>query len=131
VGYEQYGMQSDIEHIKYEMELRNYRFNIVEIGGSLAKEDRIKRLVPICEQRRFYLPETLHFVNYEAKVVDYVHEFIENEYTAFPVCVHDDMMDCLARIVESNLGATFPTPDDSNNDDQRSYDYGSSTGWMS
>lgn len=131
VGYEQYGMQSDIEHIKYEMELRNYRFNIIEIGGSIAKEDRIKRLVPICEQGRFYLPETLHFVNYEAKVIDYVHEFIENEYTAFPVCVHDDMLDCLARIVETNLGATFPTPDDSNNDEQRPYDYGSSTGWMS
>lgn len=129
VGYEQYGMQSDIEHIKYEMELRNYRFNITELGGAVAKEDRIKRLIPICEQGRFYLPRTLHFVDYEGRAVDYVKVFIENEYAAFPVCIHDDMLDCLARIVEQVLNAVFPELSTKPVINNHHYS-GSSTGWM-
>lgn len=108
VGYERYGMQSDIEHIEYEMEQKNYRFKIIELGGAMAKEDRIKRLIPVYEQGRFYIPEQLHFVDYEGRVVDFIKTFIDNEYVAFPVCVHDDMLDCMARILEPNLGAVFP-----------------------
>lgn len=109
VGYEQYGMQSDIEHIQYEMEHRNYRFSIKELGGSLAKEDRIKKLIPIYEQHRFYMPKRLTFVDYEGNAVDYVKLFVDNEYLAFPVCIHDDMLDCRARILHADLGAVFPT----------------------
>jgi hypothetical protein len=29
-----------------------------------------------------------------------VHEFVENEYAAFPVAVHDDMLDSLSRICD-------------------------------
>lgn len=108
VGYEKYGKDSDIEHIQYEMEIRNYRFEIKELGGITAKPDRIKKLIPIFEQFRMYLPKTLHFVDYEGKAQDFVKSFIENEYSAFPVCVHDDMLDCMARILEADLGAVFP-----------------------
>lgn len=108
VGYESYGMQADIEHIKYEMEQRNYRFPITELGGIVAKEDRILKLVPIFEQGRMWMPKQLNFVNYESRAQDYVKLFIENEYTAFPVATHDDMLDCRARILEPSLGAVFP-----------------------
>ena len=108
VGYEQYGMQSDIEHIKYEMEQQNYRFPITELGGGIAKQDRIKKLIPVFEQGRFYLPKTLHFVDYEGRAQNYIQLFIDNEYLAFPVSVHDDMMDCLARILDPGLNAIFP-----------------------
>ena len=126
VGYERYGMQSDIEHIRYEMEHRNYRFNIVELGGTLAKEDRIRMLIPIFEQGRLYLPRKLYFVDYEGKTTDYIQKFVEDEYSAFPVCVHDDMLDCLARILDPGLGVEFPkivAP--------ITYDYGDSGSWMS
>lgn len=106
VGYEQYGMQSDIEHIRYVMEQENYRFNITEVGGSMAKEDRIQRLIPIYEQGRFYMPRSLHYYNYEKRRVDYIENFLKDEYTAFPVCIHDDMLDCRARILD--LNAKFP-----------------------
>lgn len=106
VGYEQYGMQSDIEHIKYVQEQENYRFNITEVGGSMPKEDRIQRLIPVFEQGRFYMPKTLHYYNYEKRRVDYIDTFIKDEYTAFPVCIHDDMLDCRARIFD--IGAKFP-----------------------
>lgn len=100
VRYERYGMMADIEHIKSEQERVNYRFKIIEVAGRVAKQDRIKRLVPICEQQRLWLPDSLHITNYEGEVKDMVHEFIEDEYTAFPVGLHDDMLDALARIAE-------------------------------
>jgi predicted phage terminase large subunit-like protein len=107
-GYEHYGMQADIDHLRYEMEHRNYRFPVVQLGGSMPKEDRIKRLIPVFEQGRIYFPKMLPFVDHEGRNRDMVREFITDEYSAFPVCVHDDMLDCLARILDSDLGAEFP-----------------------
>lgn len=108
VGYERYGMQTDIEHIQGEMERRNYRFQITELGGSLAKVDRIRKLIPIYEQKRFYMPKRLPFVDCDGVTRDYVQVFNADEYLAFPVCVHDDMLDCRARILDPMLNAEFP-----------------------
>lgn len=131
VGYERYGMQSDIEHFKYVMEQENYRFNIVELGGILAKEDRIKKLIPIFEQGRFYMPKRLHFVDYEGKVQDYVKLFIDNEYLSFPVSVHDDMFDCRARILDPELHTKFPKPETTKTKPNTHINhFGGSTGWM-
>lgn len=107
-GYESYGLQSDVEHIRYEQEHQNYRFEIVELGGTMAKEDRIRMLVPVYEQGRWWMPEQLNYVDYEGRNVDYVKVFVEDEFTAFPVSTHDDMLDCEARILDPVLGAEFP-----------------------
>ena len=101
VGYERYGKDADIEHIQSEMERRHYRFEITEVGGAQPKEDRIKRLVPYFEQGRIYLPDKLERKNYEGKTYDAVEAFIEDEYLAFPVCLHDDMLDMMARIFDA------------------------------
>lgn len=131
VGYEQYGMQSDIEHMRYMMEQENYRFNIVELGGSMAKEDRIRRLVPIYEQGRFYMPKSQSYVNYEGRRIDYVKTFIDDEFLSFPVSVHDDMLDCRARILDTMLGAKFPEIVSDEIDEPRVYDLGAGgNGWM-
>ncbi len=100
VRYERYGMMGDIEHIKAEQESANYRFDVVEVAGQTPKPDRIKRLVPLFEQGRMYFPHSYHVTNYEGDTRDLVHDFIEDEYLAFPVAVHDDMLDALARIAE-------------------------------
>lgn len=34
--------------------------------------------------------------------------FLKSEYLAFPVSAHDDMLDCLSRIVDPELNAVFP-----------------------
>lgn len=128
VGYESYGLQADVEHIQYEMEHRNYRFEIVELGGSLAKEDRVKKLIPIYEQGRFYSPERQSFVDYEGRSRDYVQLFTDEEYLSFPVCVHDDMLDCRARILDPMLGAEFPKIQKPKS--TGSYTGGSPMGWM-
>ena len=102
IGYEKYSMQADIEHLKDKMERENYRFNITEVGGTTAKNDRIRRLIPLFEAKSIYLPETLHKTSYLKQVDNLVDDFIEQEYCAFPVGKHDDMMDCLSRLIDIN-----------------------------
>lgn len=108
VGYEKYGIQADIEHMRDRMEREQYRFEITELGGQLKKEDRIRRLIPIFEARRVWFPQTLNYTGQDGVVTDLVRDFTEEEYAPFPVGRHDDMIDCLARLVEKDLNAQFP-----------------------
>lgn len=129
VGYEKYGMQSDISHMEGEMAHRNYRFRIIPLAGNTKKNDRIKRLQPIFQQGRFYLPEKLMRVDTKGVQHDLTAEFLQDEYRQFPFMSHDDMLDCMCRICDADLEAFFPQPsaDDepswvARNDDS-SYDY--------
>lgn len=108
VGYEKYGMQADVTYIKERMQRENYHFTIKELGGSLAKADRIRKLIPIFETGRMFLPQSRFYTTYEKKVVELVDVFLTEEYDAFPVPVHDDMLDCLSRILDENLLVTWP-----------------------
>ena len=80
----------------------------MEVAGQTKKVDRIGRLIPLFEEGRIYLPQSLHKTNYEKVVVDLVQAFIEEEYAAFPVGIHDDMLDALARIAEPDLKLVWP-----------------------
>jgi predicted phage terminase large subunit-like protein len=101
VRYEHYGMMGDVQHIQDRQNRENYRFAITEVGGTTPKNDRIKRLVPGFEQGKWYFPVSLHYTDYEKKVRDLVHEFVEEEFCAFPVPLHDDMLDSLARLMDT------------------------------
>jgi predicted phage terminase large subunit-like protein len=109
-GYEKYGKDSDIEHIKYVQNQENYRFWIEPLGGRTKKNDRIRKLIPLFEEHRFWLPPQLMFIDHEKKQRNLVGEFVNDEYKAFPVGVHDDILDCMARILDEDLGAVFPMP---------------------
>ena len=106
--YERYGMMADIEHLKSRMELENYRFDIKEVGGITAKPDRIKRLLPIFESGRFYLPQKHFYTDWQRNPIDLVRAFVEEEYMAFPVGLHEDLLDALSRIAEPDLKLTWP-----------------------
>lgn len=108
VGYEQYGMASDIEHFTERMDRDNYRFPIIGLGGNVAKEDRINLLEPLFFQGRIYLPETCVRTNYEGEQEDLTQIFVDSEYLEFPFSTHDDMLDCLARIEDPALNAIYP-----------------------
>lgn len=108
VGYEKYGKDSDNEHIEYVMEQENYRFKITPLGGATAKNDRIRGLVPDFENGKIWLPYRHMFVNREGVLVDFIKSFLEDEYTAFPVAVHDDILDCMARIKHPDMNVKFP-----------------------
>lgn len=114
VAYEEYGMQSDIEHIKFRQKQLLYEFDITPLGGGMRKELRILRLVPYFEngfksvadggdgesKSRIVLPTTCVVQDYQGTSRDLVKDFMEQEYVAFPVLKHDDMLDGLARIVD-------------------------------
>lgn len=108
VRYESYGMQGDIEHIQHVQKTQRYRFNIDVVGGQTPKNDRIRRLMPWFENGRFYFPKTMFYRDYEGLGRDMVQIFMEDEFVAFPVSVHDDMLDSLARLLEPDLPLTWP-----------------------
>ena len=108
VRYEKYGLQADKEHIEARQETENYRFRITDVGSQVRKPDRIGRLIPLFEKGEIYLPRTLHKTNYEKVTEDLIRVFIEEEYAPFPVGLHDDMLDALARIEEPDLQLTWP-----------------------
>jgi hypothetical protein len=121
VRYERYGMMGDIQYLMELQGRENYRFSVTEVAGPLAKADRIRRLIPLFEQSKFYLPETLHYTDREGVTRDLVGEFVEKELCAFPAGLHDDMLDSLARITDTegrvngnatNISLVWPMPDE-------------------
>lgn len=108
VYYERYGMQADIEYFKVKMDQDVYRFSITPVGGTMAKNDRIRRLIPLFEEGRVYFPERLIKRDYEWREYDLVKSFIEEEYTMFPLVKHDDMLDALARLTDEEVDTSKP-----------------------
>lgn len=129
VGYERYGMQADIQHIKIVQEQRNYRFNVEELHNSLNNNDRIKWLIPWFEQGRIWLPPTQYKVDYEKKTHDLVEVFLTEEFDLFPVPVHDDMLTALAWGVSTELNMTWPKLEEEAERRSR-YQKRHATGWM-
>ncbi len=126
-GYEKYGMMGDIEYLKEMMGRENYRFNVIELGGSQPKNDRIRRLIPFFEQSRFYLPQRLDRTNYEGLSVNLIDQFIKHEYEAFPLSQHDDMLDSMSRIFDMEKGGiSFPDPAGEEDWDE---EYETNAGW--
>lgn len=107
VGYEEYGQQADIEHMEDRMEREQYTFSITPLGGSMAKEDRIGRLVPKFEYGKAHLPVQCKFIDYEDRVRCATQMFVE-QYESFPASTFDDSLDCAARILDPKLNAVFP-----------------------
>lgn len=103
VAYERYGMQADVEHMQDKMEREFFRFNITEVGGKMPKTDRIKRLIPKFEAGKIFLPNGLVYTNSDGKTINLIRHFVEEEFIAFPVCAHDDMLDALSRMFDIDI----------------------------
>jgi len=108
VGYERYGKDADISHYQAEMERIKYRFEITALGGVKNKKDRIRRLIPLFDDGRIWLPLTLWKTNYTKEREDLVQVFVEDEFLPFPVSYHDDMLDALARMVDPDFSTRWP-----------------------
>ena len=103
VGYERYGMQADIEYLREVQKRENYRFEVVEVGGTMPKTDRIRRLIPFFESGRFFLPDSLYKTIYDKSTVNIIEELVESEMMGFPVSLHDDLLDAISRIFDLNM----------------------------
>lgn len=126
VGYEKYGMQSDIQHFQQMMEIENYFFPLEEISwthdDTSAKDDRIKRLVPDMSSWRFFFPyegdetkrqkeakergqeylcsKAIKRINQDRRVYNLVDWFVNNEYLLFPATNSKDLFDVISRIYD-------------------------------
>lgn len=110
VGYEKYGLMTDTHYIREKMRQDAYNFGLTELGGSMAKEERIRRLIPDMQNSRWYFPQSLIYVDGEGRRFDLVQELLTSEMPTFPRARHDDMLDALSRIYESELSMVFPKP---------------------
>lgn len=111
VRYERYAMQADISYIMERQKDRHYRFPIHEVAGSMHKDDRIGRLIPLFKDGRFFLPHELWRTTLLGQRRDLIQDFINEEYLKFPSSTTKDMLDCLARIDEPDLPLVWPKPE--------------------
>lgn len=131
VGYEKYGMQSDIEHFETQMEGSNDVFDIKELNwtrdGNESKVDRVQRLYPDFANRKIFFPAILKSPSADQikmKNQGELHRIFKptvrrdennelyvlnkrfvSEYLYFPFSSHDDFVDCLSRIYDMDISA--------------------------
>ena len=92
------------------MEDESYRFEIIELGGAMRKEDRIRRLIPKFAAGRIWLPEHLHRTLIDGTTIDIIDKFVEVEYLPFPVAEYDDFFDMLSRIEDEDMVNAIKKP---------------------
>jgi len=110
VGYEKYSFQADIEYIQEKQEEQHIYFEtdsegrqITPLGGSTAKDDRIRGLIPYLVDKKIVLPREYWYTDIEGKSHDLIKDFLNEEYIHFPNTTWKDMLDCLARITDMNI----------------------------
>jgi predicted phage terminase large subunit-like protein len=108
VGYEKYGMMSDTHYLKEKQKQESYHFPIIELGGKVMKEERIRRLIPDMQQLRWYFPTSMVVVDKEGRRPDLVHELIYSEMPPFPLGRYDDMLDALSRVYDVEMLMLHP-----------------------
>jgi phage terminase large subunit-like protein len=133
-AYEEYGKDSDIQHLEHMMKGGNgrapYHFEIEIVAGSLSKVDRINRLIPVCSEGRLWMPDALHRTNSEGKLEELISVLVEQEFLAWPVPVHDDGLDVIARVFDVE-DLSFPDPEpEPTPDDRYNRRKKGSTSWM-
>jgi len=129
VGYERYGMRSDIEHFEEKMEIEGEHFDLRELAwpmeGAGSKYDRIQRLYPDFSQGKFFIPliadgetklqkrqrsigkpflilKPTRRRDHLNKIYSLNKAFI-TEYITYPFSVHDDFLDSLSRIYDMEM----------------------------
>lgn len=108
VGYESYGLQTDLHYINQKQVDESYRFTLIPLGGQMSKPDRIARLIPDMENGRWYFPNKILYTDSRNLTFDLVNEMIRGEMATFPMSKHDDCIDALSRIYDEDVGAKFP-----------------------
>lgn len=107
VGYEKYGMMTDTHYIREKQKQDAYNFPIVELGGAMMKEERIRQLIPDHQNGRMYYPATLPYIDCDGRKFDLITE-IKGEMASFPRARFDDILDAAARLYSPELFLVFP-----------------------
>lgn len=107
VGYEKYGMMTDTHYIRDKQRNDAYNFPLIELGGKIMKEERIRRLIPDMQNGRWFFPATLQYVDIEGRKFDLITE-MKGEMATFPRARWDDILDSMSRIYDEDLLISFP-----------------------
>jgi phage terminase large subunit-like protein len=95
-GIEEEGKETIKFYLVERMKKLAKFFRIKELKtGGVAKEDRIKRLIPRFANGMVFLPLHLYRKNWEGQDIDVIEGF-EDEYIYFPLAKKDDVIDSLA-----------------------------------
>jgi len=116
VGAEQVGLATDYHYLKEKQKQESYHFPVIALGNqyaeggrfAISKEERIRKMIPILEASRWYMPATLKYIDGEGRTWDLVKEFTDVELKTFPKSKYDDMIDCASRILDPELAMIFP-----------------------
>jgi len=108
VGYEKYGLMTDVHYARKRMGEEGYNFQLIELGGRMAKEERIRRMIPDMQKGRWYFPDTLIYTDTEGRSLDMVKELLDSEMAVFPRARYDDGLDAITRIYDEEMQVIFP-----------------------
>jgi phage terminase large subunit-like protein len=104
IGYEGYGMQSDIDFFRIQGDATNNYLPIFKIGGSLKKEDRIRRISGLYEFGKLIFPKNINYLLSDGGKSD-IMQIVKQELFDFPFGKHDDLLDAISRCYDIFLTA--------------------------
>lgn len=110
VGYEEYGLASDLHYIQQKQGQENYRFAVEQVPPKgvkrIKKEDRIRRLIPPMERGQIWIPNDLYYKNHKGQPCNFMGSIVDEEMLLFPFASHDDFLDAMSMLFD--LKPVFP-----------------------
>ena len=114
-GYEELGMQTDIDQIKKRQEKVGYRFPITELGRkgiwhNHSKPDRIRTMVPTAKTGHLWLPDPRSDA-FPKATRDLILDFIDKGWSQYPAGKkYIDVLDVMSRMNDPAMSIRFPAP---------------------
>lgn len=111
VGFEEYGLSSDSYHLEAAFREAKCYIPIIPCGRSgpthkQSKEDRIGNLIPMFRHGQIVMPETMPRKLITGEYMDLMEYFLTEEYDKYcgsGTVAHDDALDCLTRLMETQM----------------------------
>lgn len=118
VWWEQVGAMSDVESVRIAMDRDMFHFRIRELSHNTNKDYRIRKLVVPYSEGQIWTPTRLLKCRMRSdgtiEAYDLVAEYENDEYLPYSGAdstTHDDIIDCLADIMDDEVLKSFTPPD--------------------